>query len=56
LSSGKLQKPLLLSGKAGEYEVSDTQQFWISLLRDVLGESHLEQAIQFEKRGKLEFL
>ncbi len=35
-------------------EVSDTQLFWISLLRDVLGESHPGQAIQFEKRVKLE--
>ena len=35
-------------------EVSDTQPFWLSLLRDVLGETHPEQVIQFEKRVKLE--
>lgn len=35
-------------------EVSDTQTFWLTLLRDVLGELHPEQAIQFEKRVKLE--
>ncbi len=35
-------------------EVSDTQPFWLSLLRDVLGEGHPEQVIQFEKRVKLQ--
>ncbi len=35
-------------------EVSDTQAFWLSLLRDVLDASHPEKQVQFEKRVKLE--